>query len=236
MTSRRRQRGWLLCLLTVLSIDAGSSALSAQSQPLPAQLPLAQPAPDSFLVAFQTTRGTVVMKAHRDWSPHGVDRLYHLVQGHYYDGVVIYRVGPTASFQGGFVVQFGVGNSAAVNQAWDAAGIPDEPVVHPNGTGTVNFARAGPNSRTVELGINLTPNSTLDTVSYAGVVGFPPIAEVVEGMAVLESLNRTYGNTVFEHWDSVMTFGRAYLDRAYPGLDRVVAAFVTETWPRTGVR
>jgi cyclophilin family peptidyl-prolyl cis-trans isomerase/ketosteroid isomerase-like protein len=204
---------------------------AGRSQPLPSEVPLDQPAPDSFLVVFETTKGSVVVKAHRDWSPLGVDRLYHLARNHYYDGVVIYRVGPTASFKGGYVVQFGIGNSAAVNQAWDNAGIPDEPVRHPNGIGTVNFARAGPDSRTVELGINLTPNTTLDTVSYEGVVGFPPIAEVVEGMAVLESLNRQYGNTVFEQWDSVMASGRAYLDRAYPGLDRVDSAFVSATWP-----
>jgi peptidyl-prolyl cis-trans isomerase A (cyclophilin A) len=220
-----------LWLIGLLAMGPGGSDLVAQTQPLPSQLPLAQPAPDSFLVVFATTRGPVVVKAHRDWSPLGVDRLYHLAMGQYYDGVVIYRVGPTASFKGGYVVQFGIGNSAAVNQAWDTAGIPDEPVRRPNGIGTVNFARAGPDSRTVELGINLTPNTTLDTVSYEGVVGFPPIAEVVEGMAVLESLNRQYGNTVFEQWDSVMASGRAYLDRAYPGLDRVDSAFVSATWP-----
>ena len=230
MTSVVRRGHGALCLAALMAIGPGRAELAAQTQPLPSQLPLNQTAPDSFLVVFATTKGNVVVKAHRGWSPLGVDRFYHLAKGKYYDGVVIYRVGPTASFQGGYVVQFGVGNSAAVNTAWDAVGIPDEPVRHPNGRGTVNFARAGPDSRTVELGINLTPNTTLDTVSYAGVTGFPPIAEVVEGMAVLESLNRQYGNTVFEHWDSVMASGRAYLDRAYPGLDRIVTATVTTTW------
>jgi hypothetical protein len=218
---------WLVGLLTA---GPALADLAAQAQPVPSQLPLDQPAPDSFLVVFETTKGRFVMKAHRDWSPLGVDRLYQLAQAHYYDGTVIYRVGPTASFQGGYVVQFGVGNRAAVNQAWDAAGIADEPVLHHTGTGTVNFARGGPRSRTVELGINLTPNSALDTVRYEGVVGFPPIAEVIEGMAVLESLNRQYGNTVFEHWDSVMASGRAYLDRAYPGLDRMLSVAVTTSW------
>jgi cyclophilin family peptidyl-prolyl cis-trans isomerase/ketosteroid isomerase-like protein len=222
---------WLVGLLTV---GPAFADLAAQAQPLPTQVSLDQPAPDSFLVVFETTKGRFVMKAHRSWSPLGVDRLYQLARAHYYDGTVIYRVGPTASFKGGYVVQFGVGNSAAVNQAWDAAGIADEPVVHHTGTGTVNFARGGPRSRTVELGINLTPNTALDTVSYEGVVGFPPIAEVVEGMTVLESLNRQYGNTVFEHWDSVMTSGRAYLDRAYPGLDRILSAAVTTTWGGPG--
>ncbi|MEZ4413966.1 MAG: peptidylprolyl isomerase [Gemmatimonadales bacterium] len=218
---------WLIGLLV---LGPALPRLAAQTQPLPSQLPLTRAAPDSFLVTFETTKGSVVLKAHRDWSPLGVDRLYHLAMGHYYDGVVIYRVGPTASFQGGYVVQFGVGNSAAANQAWDSTGIPDEPVRHPNGTGTVGFARAGPDSRTVELAINLTPNTSLDTVSYEGVVGFPPIAEVVEGMPALESLNRQYGNAPLQQWDSIMAAGRAYLDRAYPGLDRILSVSVTKTW------
>jgi len=222
---------WLLGLLTV---GPALADLAAQAQPLPTQVSLDQPAPDSFLVVFETTKGSFVLKAHRDWSPLGVDRLYQLARAHYYDGTVIYRVGPTASLKGGYVVQFGVGNSAAVNQAWDAAGIADEPVLHHTGTGTVNFARAGPNSRTVELGINLTPNTALDTVTYEGVIGFPPIADVIEGMAVLESLNRQYGNTVFEHWDSVMASGRTYLDRAYPGLDRILSVAVSTSWDGPG--
>lgn len=227
--ARRLRRA--LCLFGWLSIGPALPSLAGQTQPLPSQLPLEQPAPDSFLVVFATTRGEFTLKAHRAWSPLGVDRLYQLARGHYYNGNVIYRVGPTASFKGGYVVQFGVGNSAAVNQAWDTAGIPDEPVRHPNGTGTVGFARAGPNTRSIELAINLTPNTSLDTVQYEGVVGFPPIAEVVEGMAVLESLNRQYGNAPLEHWDSLMASGRAYLDRAYPGLDRIVAVSVPEPGP-----
>jgi len=219
-----------LALLGVFCLGHALPTLAAQTQPLPAELPLAQPAPDSFLVTFETTKGRVVLKAHRDWSPLGVDRFYHLARGRYYDGVVIYRVGPTASFKGGYVVQFGIGNSGAVNRAWDGAGIPDEPVRHHNGTGTVGFARAGPDSRTVELAINLTPNTSLDTVGYEGVVGFPPIAQVVEGMPVLESLNRQYGNAPLQQWDSIMASGRAYLDRAYPGLDRILSVSVTKTW------
>jgi peptidyl-prolyl cis-trans isomerase A (cyclophilin A) len=225
--SRVRWALGLLCL-----VGPALPSLAAQTQPLPSQLPLAAPAPDSFVVTFETTRGRVVLQAHRDWSPLGVDRLYHLARGRYYDGVVIYRVGPTASFKGGYVVQFGVGNSGAANLAWDSAGIPDEPVRHPNGTGTVGFARAGPGSRTVELAINLTPNTSLDTVSYEGVVGFPPVAEVIEGMPVLESLNRQYGNAPLQQWDSIMASGRSYLDRAYPGLDRILSVSVTQTWSK----
>jgi cyclophilin family peptidyl-prolyl cis-trans isomerase len=58
-------------------------------------------APDSFLVAFETTKGKVVMKAHRAWSPLGVDRLYRLAKMGFYRDAVIYRVGGTKSYPGG---------------------------------------------------------------------------------------------------------------------------------------
>lgn len=214
-----------LWLFAVLCVGPAVPGLAAQAQPLPSELPVAPAAPDSFLVAFATTRGTFVMQAHRDWSPLGVDRLYQLVRGRYYDGVVVYRV------VGGFVAQFGVGNSAAVNAAWDSAGIPDEPVRRTNGRGMVSFARDGPHSRSVNLFVNLAANTRLDTLTARGVVGYPPIGEVVEGMAVLDSLNRQYGNAVFEHWDSIMASGRDYLDRAFPGLDRIDSVSILTVWP-----
>lgn len=212
-----------------LACSLWSVPLMAQRQPSPRDVHLTTQAPDSFLVRFETTKGNVTLRAHRAWSPLGVDRLYQLVDAGYYDGNVIYRVGPTASFEGGYVVQFGVGNSGKVNAAWDRAPIADEPVRHGNARGTMNFARAGPNTRTVELAINLTANSTMDTVSYGGVRGFPPIAEVIDGMDVLDALNRQYGNSVFDQWDSVMALGRSYLDRTYPGLDRIIRARIVSS-------
>ena len=47
-----------LWLIGLLAMGPGGSDLAAQTQPLPSQLPLAQPAPDSFLVVFDTTKGT----------------------------------------------------------------------------------------------------------------------------------------------------------------------------------
>ncbi len=211
-------------VMLVLACSLSTAPLVAQRQPTPSDVNLTMQAPDSFLVRFETTKGNITLLARRAWSPLGVDRLHQLVQAGYYDGNVIYRVGPTASFTGGYVVQFGVGNSGELNAAWDRAPIADEPVRHGNARGTVNFARAGPGTRTVELAINLTANTTMDTVNYGGVRGFPPIAEVIDGMAVLDALNRQYGNSVFDQWDSVVALGRSYLDRRYPGLDRIIRA------------
>jgi cyclophilin family peptidyl-prolyl cis-trans isomerase len=199
------------------------------AQPLPEDLKFTEQSPDSFLVSFKTTKGNFVMKAHRNWSPLGADRLYILAKNGYYNGCVIYRVAPTKSYAGGFVAQFGLGNSEAVNAAWDKAGIKDEPVVQRHQRGTVCFARGGPGTRSVELAIDVAACPQLDTISYQGVVGFPVVAEVVEGMEVVDLFNRQYGNSVFDHEDS-LRLGRAYLDRAYPGLDRIESVEVIKTW------
>ncbi|HLB55159.1 MAG TPA: peptidylprolyl isomerase [Gemmatimonadales bacterium] len=200
------------------------------AQAMPNQLPLTAAAPDSFLVSMETTRGRVVIQAHRAWSPLGVDRFYHLTRSGFYDGGVIYRVGPTASYPGGFVVQFGLSNDSSVNRAWNGAGIPDEPVRVPHRRGTVMFARGGPNTRTIELAIDLSANTGLDTVLYQGVRGFPPIGLVVEGMAALDSLNRRYGNAPLAHEDSIAAGGWRYLDRVFPGLDRIQRVRVAKEW------
>src|SRR5882762_326350 len=103
---------------------------------LPSDLPLASAAPDSFLAEFRTTKGSFTMKARRAWAPLGADRLYHLVKGGYFDGLTIYRVGPTLSVKGGRVVQFGQSGDTAVGRAWEKATFADEPVVRPHRRGS----------------------------------------------------------------------------------------------------
>ena len=169
------------------------------------------------------------MEAHRSWSPLGCDRLYQLAKSGYYIENVIYRVAPTVSFKGGFVVQFGICNSEKVNRAWEDVPIKDEPVKHLHQRGSVNFASGGPNTRSVELAISMKTNVPLDTVNYMGAIGFPTIAEVIEGMDVLDALNKQYGNTIFDQPDSLYK-GREYFDHAYPGLDRIISVNISKTW------
>jgi len=218
--------------LIFLSVTAVSALAASPSgaQPLPQDLPLSEQAPDSFLAVFHTTKGRFAIKAHRHWAPRGVDRLYALVRSGFFNDDRVYRVGPTISYPGGYVVQFGLNNDPAVNRAWEAARIPDEAVRQRHRRGMVTFSREAANARTMEIAIDLSPNTGLDTVQFRGAIGFPVIGEVIEGMDVLDQLYREYGNIPRDNRDSIIAKGSEYLDRVFPKLDRIRVAYVSTLW------
>ena len=133
-----------------------------------------------------------------------------------------------------FVAQFGLHGDPAVSAAWQPTGIPDEAVRSAtNRRGTLTFARRGPQTRTTQLYLDLVDNPHLDTLNG---LGFPPIGEVLAGLAVLDSLNWEYsgtrGGTTFPgpSQDSIRAKGQAYLEDAFPRLDYVLTARVRRTW------
>ena len=87
--------------------------------------------PDSFVVAFETTRGRIDIMARTGWSPAGVDRFYTLVREQYFDGARFFRVVKN------FVAQFGISGNPALNRAWRVRRLADEPVKHSNTRGTI---------------------------------------------------------------------------------------------------
>lgn len=184
----------------------------------PDQAALAAPAPDSFKVAFETSKGNFTVYAHRDWAPRGVDRFYHLVQAGYYDEVRFFRV------LGGFMAQFGVHGNPRVNAAWEALRIEDDPVTQTNRRGRVSFAMGGPNTRTTQLFINYGNNANLDAM------GFAPIGEVIDGMAVVDSLYANYGEGAPDgsgpDQGRIMAEGNTYLATGFPRLDFIRRARV----------
>ncbi|MBW3660917.1 MAG: peptidylprolyl isomerase [Gemmatimonadetes bacterium] len=177
-------------------------------------------APPVFDVRFETTAGDFVVRARREWAPHGVDRFHDLVEDGFYDGTRFFRV------VDGFVAQFGLSGDPARNERWRRRSIPDDPVVTHNDRGTVTFAMAGPDTRTTQLFINLVDNRRLDTM------GFAPIGEVVEGMDVVDRLHSGYGEGAPRgegpDQSRIHAEGNAYLDREYPELDHVRSAVVVD--------
>jgi peptidyl-prolyl cis-trans isomerase A (cyclophilin A) len=172
-------------------------------------------APEVYEVTFVTTKGPFVVKVTRAWAPLGADRFYNLVRHHFYNDMALFRVVP------GFVVQFGLGPSGAVNRVWDSARIKDDPVKESNKPGTITFATAGPNTRTTQVFVNLADNGSLDGQ------GFAPFGEVVSGMDVIRNLYGGYGETPTNDQGNITNGGEPYLEKKYPKLDMIKTATIT---------
>ena len=196
--------------------NAGGGTSSALTRP--DEKAIASPAPDSFKVAVETSKGTFTILAHRDWAPRGVDRFYNLVKLGYYDDTRFFRV------LRGFMAQFGVHGDPKVNAAWEPLRLEDDPVKQTNKRGTVSFATGGPNTRTTQLFINYGDNANLDGM------GFAPIGEVVDGMAVVDSLYANYGEGAPDGGGPdqmrIAAEGNAYLTQNFPRLDFIRRARV----------
>ncbi len=169
-------------------------------------------APDSFRVAFVTSRGPFTVEVTRALAPRGADRFYQLVSSGFYTGARFFRVVP------GFVVQFGMNADPKVNAEWTTRTIPDDSVKETNARGTIVFATQGPNTRTTQLFINLVDNTRLDAM------GFTPFGKVVDGMAVVDSLYGGYGEAPDQ--TQIGASGNAYLTAVFPKLDYIKSATV----------
>ena len=215
-----RARALRIVSLVVVALFA--SACHRGSVPLLAAKPpkLDAASPDSFVVRFETTRGTIDLTVHRDWSPRGADRIHWLVRNGFYDGVRFFRVVP------GFVVQFGISPDTAVARVWKSRSIADDSVTRSNVRGTLSFATSGKDTRTVQLFINVNDNGRLDSR------GFSPLAQVVAGMSVVDSLYSGYGEGAPRgagpSQERMEKEGDAYITRDFPRLDRIVRASVVQ--------
>lgn len=214
----------------ILAVIVGS-ALGCARKPSP--LNPADPrfiavAPDSFDTELVTTKGIIVVRVVRAWSPHGADRYYALVRSGFYTDVAFHRTIRN------FVAQFGISGDTSISRAWASRTIPDDTVRTTNRRGTLSFARGGPNTRSTQLYFNLVDNTPrLDTLNG---FGFPPIGRIVGGLAVMDSLNWEYSGTrggqqfPGPRQDSIRILGNEYLHRNFPRLDYIVRARVTRRW------
>jgi peptidyl-prolyl cis-trans isomerase A (cyclophilin A) len=173
--------------------------------------------PEVFRVKFETTAGSFLIEAHRDWSPHGADRFYQLVRTKYFDDSRFFRVVP------GRWVQFGINGNPTLAQQQRHIIIPDDPLKQHNTPGYVAFSNTGPNTRSTQVFINLGDNSARNDIE----AGFAPFGQVVEGMDVVERLYSGYGEHSgggmrAGHQDRIFDGGNAYLDREYPKLDKLL--------------
>jgi peptidyl-prolyl cis-trans isomerase A (cyclophilin A) len=198
-------------LFSIALTTIGCQGKSAASSGSPAG-----PAPDTFHVAFETTRGTFVVEGIRDWAPNGADRFYDLARTGFFDESRFFRVVP------GYIAQFGISDDRKLNERWEDQPLTDEPRKVSNTRGTLVFTTSGPNTRSHQVFINLKDNPKLDGE------GFVPFGRIVSGMAVADSLYDDYGETPKQQM--IRTLGNNYLLRMFPKLDYVrTARIVTDS-------
>mmetsp|Transcript_151764 Transcript_151764/g.486950 ORF Transcript_151764/g.486950 Transcript_151764/m.486950 type:complete len:300 (+) Transcript_151764:93-992(+) len=160
--------------------------------------------------------GSFTVLVHPDWAPVGAQRFSELVKQNFFSDIRFFRV------ISGFMAQFGIAGDPAAAAKWKNANIKDDPSKETNARGRVTFATAGPGTRTTQMFINFKDNSFLDTQ------GFPPFGEIVEGMEVVDTLYKGYGEGFPQghgpDQGKVQSGGNAYLNRDFPKLSYIVKA------------
>lgn len=208
----------LFAVVACMPPGVGPSQADARAALMNPGHPLwSQRSPEVFRVRLETSRGSFVIEAHREWAPRGGDRFYNLVRAGFFDDSRFFRV------RDGVFVQLGIPGEPAVATIWKDRAIPDDPVRASNTRGSVAYAMTGPDTRTTQLFVNLRDNSHLDAE------GFAPIGTVVEGLEVTDRLYAGYaeapgGGMRGGRQGQMFAGGNAYLDRDFPLLDRLLRA------------
>ena len=172
-------------------------------------------APDTFIADVETSKGRIAIEFTRAWAPVGVDHFYNLARAGYFDDSRFYRVVPR------FVAQFGVAGDPDLANTWGAVMLAADSVRESNMRGTLSYAQFKPTDRTTNVFINLRDNQNLDTL------GFAPIARVIEGMEVADSLYSGYADIPISDpplgdVQRMYREGNKWLDEKYPQLDRII--------------
>jgi peptidyl-prolyl cis-trans isomerase A (cyclophilin A) len=217
--ARLRRRRPALFVVGAAMLAAAACAPPKPSLRHPEARRITRQAPPLFRVRLETSKGAMLIEVRRDWAPHGADRFFNLVRGGYYDDTRFFRVVK------GQWAQFGINGDPAVAALWRERTIPDDPPKQSNRRGTVAFAFAVPNGRTTQVFISLRDNSNLDAQ------GFAPFGEVVGGMDVADALSTEYGENAgggirAGRQQPIFDGGNAFLDRAFPRLDRLFRAVI----------
>lgn len=206
------------------SAAPGTAAKKATGPSLLNPATMRATAPAEFDVKFATTKGDVMIHVTRAWAPNGADRFYNLVRGGFYDGTAFFRV------LSGFMAQVGISPRPDVSRVWENKNIPDDRVTQSNTRGKVTFAQTGaPNSRSTQIFINYGNNSFLDGMRFA------PFGEVTSGMEIMDNLYAGYGEGAPQgrgpDQGRLVSEGKAYLDRSFPMLDRIIKASIVPSAP-----
>lgn len=178
----------------------------------------AAPMPDAYKVKLETSKGDIVVEVRKEWAPRAAGRFYELVGANYYDNARFYRVVRN------FIAQFGIHPDPKQGALFRDLKFADDPLKLSNKKGTLAFAQNGPNTRSVQVFINLRDNSAVLDRS------FPAFGKIVEGMDVAAKLAFLYGDLAPKGAGpdgmKAELMGNAYLEKDFPRLDYIKKATV----------
>jgi len=197
----------------IAKVDLVEAMLNAQEKPAEGAA-VAGNASKTFKVKFECSNGNFVVECDPSWAPLGAARFKEIVEQGVFENAKFFRVVP------GFVVQFGIPADPAVSAKWTNATIKDDPVKQSNKRGAITFATGGKDTRTTQVFINYGDNSNLDAL------GFSPFGKVIEGMDVVEKIERKYGDAPTPLQGQIEAKGNAFLDERFPGLDYIKKATI----------
>ena len=201
---------WTLSVLLILTASLFAQSIKKINRNLKKE------APDSFHVVFYTNKGEFEIAVYKSWSPLGATRFYQLVKSKFYHNMYIFR--STSKY-----IQFGITDNPELNAYMNKKMLADEKLSQSNTAGRVAFATGGVNNRTVQIFINKIDNKWLDP--QGNYKTYTPFGTVVRGLEVVKNFYGNYQDTItFKHQDSVMKYGNVYLEKHFPGLDKIKKA------------
>lgn len=121
-----------------------------------------------------TSEGEIEIEVYPQAAPNAAERFVALVESGYYDNTPVSRVVDK------FVAQFGI-NWREPHKEWKEKSFDDDPSLFALDTGTLAFAKAGPNTNSTQVFINLRENNRLAHPS----MNFTTFGKVVKGMDVV---------------------------------------------------
>jgi len=202
-----------LILVSILAVGAAALAQTKAGPNLLDPSTMKATAPATFVVNVETTKGPFTIKVTRSWAPNGADHFYNLVRAGFFTDAAFFRVIP------GFMAQFGISARPEVSRIWANSNIQDDPVKESNVRGMVTFAQTSArNSRSTQLFINYGDNSRLNADRFA------PFGEVTKGMEIVDKIYSGYGEQPDQ--TAITNQGKAYLDKNFPRLDRILSATI----------
>lgn len=155
--------------------QAAAPAASSLLNPLPGQQ--APSLSKTHRVEVETDAGKLVIEVYPEAAPNAAQRFLELVKVGFFNDTAVGRV---VKVPEPFVAQFGVNPKM---QEWKEKNFNDDPSYFALERGTLCFAKAGPDTNSTQVFINLRENNQLADPS----MNFTVFGKVVEGMETVDA-------------------------------------------------